>query len=340
MIEQSEIVQGMVSVVVCAWNNWPDLEMTIESALHQSYQNIEVIVVDNSSSDATAEEVPSRFGDRVRYIRQPNRDTAGAYNAGFEVARGEYIQFVDGDDVLAPNKIEKQMDVFQGNPDLDIVYGDARMFQTQAGVANWIDPSTQPEDDIWRALISSHVGISALGTLWHRRSIEKVGRWDEGLYVEDLDFLLRSAWAGCRFAHSPGGPMGFSRVRRRQKTENSAAIAHGIEAVWSKALGYVTLEPYRGLIAAELARHRLSMALSRDISKQEALSTLALARASSPETVPMSMYVVTRAAILVPALRVRWLRKTRRWVLDRFGFGTPGISAAKVTSVGTPGARQ
>ena len=88
MIEQSEIVQGMVSVVICAWNNWPDLEMTIESALHQSYQNIEVIVVDNSSSDATAEEVPSRFGERVRYIRQPNRDTAGAYNAGFEVARG------------------------------------------------------------------------------------------------------------------------------------------------------------------------------------------------------------------------------------------------------------
>ncbi len=59
MIEQSEIVPGLVSVVICAWNNWPDLEMTIESALHQSYQPIEVIVVDNSSTDATAEEVPS-----------------------------------------------------------------------------------------------------------------------------------------------------------------------------------------------------------------------------------------------------------------------------------------
>ena len=220
------------------------------------------------------------------------------------------------------------------------MYGDARMFQTQAGAANWIDPSTQPEEDIWRALISSHVGISALGTLWHRRSIEKVGPWDEG--------SLRGGsglFAAIRLGRLPICPLprrahGLLAGTSAQKTENSAAIAHGIEAVWSKALGYVTLEPYRGLIAAELARHRLSMALSRDISKQEALSTLALARASSPETVPMSMYVVTRAAILVPALRVRWLRKTRRWVLDRFGFGTPEISAAKVTSVGTPGARQ
>jgi hypothetical protein len=340
VIEQSEIVLGLVSVVVCAWNNWPDLEMTIESALHQSYQPVEVIVVDNSSTDATAEEVPSRFGHRVRYIRQSNKDTAGAYNAGFEVARGEYIQFVDGDDVLAPNKIEKQMEVFQVDPELDIVYGDARMFQTQAGVANWIDPSTQPEDDIWRALISSHVGISALGTLWHRRSIEKVGQWDESLYVEDLDYLLRSAWAGCRFAHSSGGPMGFSRVRHGQKTEDSPAIQSGLEAVWSKALGYVTLEPYRGRIAAELARLRFNMALSRDITKQEALSTLALARASSPETVPMSMYVVTRAAILAPLIRTRWLRRIRRWVLGQFGFGSPDASGAKGESVGTQGARQ
>ena len=337
MIEQSEIVPGLVSVVICAWNNWPDLEMTIESALHQSYQNIEVIVVDNSSTDATAEEVPSRVGDRVRYIYQPNKDTSGAYNTGFEVARGEYIQFVDGDDVLAPNKIEKQMEVFRADPELDIVYGDARMFQTQAGVANWIDPSTQQEDDIWHALISSHVGISALGTLWHRRAIEKVGPWDESLYVEDLDYLLRSAWAGCRFVHCAGGPMGFSRVRPRQKTEDTAAIGRGIEAVWSKALGYVTLEPYRRLIAAELARHRFSMALSRDISKQEALAILARARALSPTTVPMSMYLTTRAAILVPAIRAPWLRKIRRSVLNRFGFNAPKMPGAKGAMISTTG---
>ncbi len=214
------------------------------------------------------------------------------------------------------------------------------MFQTLAETASWIDPATKEESDIWDSLISSHVGISTLGTLWHRRSIERVGPWDEGLYVEDLDYLLRSAWAGCKFAHSPGGPMGFSRVRRGQMTANHAAIARGIEAVWSKALGYVTLEPYRGRIASELARHQFNMALSRDITKREALATLALARASSPETVPMSMYVVTRAAIFVPAIRIRWLRKSRRWVLNQFDFDTPDKSRAKNATISTPGARQ
>jgi glycosyltransferase involved in cell wall biosynthesis len=338
--EQREIVPGLVSVVICAWNNWPDLEMTIESALHQSYQPIEVIVVDNSSTDATAEEVAGRFGQDVQYIQQPNKGDAGAYNAGFRLTHGEFIQFVDGDDVLAPNKVEKQVEIFRADPEVDIVYGDARMFQTLPETATWIDPATKSETDIWDSLISSHVGISALGTLWRRRSIERVGPWDESLYVADLDYLFRSAWAGCKFAHSPGGPMGFSRVRRGQMTANLALIAQGIEAVLVKALGYVTLEPYRGLIAAELARHRFNMALSKVITKQEALSILANARASSPGTVSMSMYIATRAGILVPAIRTPWLRKMRRWVVHRFGFGSPDISGAKGATISTKGAGQ
>src|SRR5581483_3839019 len=127
------MIPGLVSVVVCTYNNWPDVELTIQSALHQSYRPLEVIVVDNSSTDATGDEVPKRFVGSVRYIRQPNRDCAGAYNAGFAIAKGEFIQFVDGDDVLAPNKIRKQLEVFRSDPETDIVYGDVRMFQTAAG---------------------------------------------------------------------------------------------------------------------------------------------------------------------------------------------------------------
>ena len=90
-----------MSVVICAYNNWPDLEMTIESALHQSYRPVEVIVVDNDSVSNGDREVTKRYGDRLRYIRQANRGDGGAYNTGFSVARGDFVQFVDGDDVLA-----------------------------------------------------------------------------------------------------------------------------------------------------------------------------------------------------------------------------------------------
>lgn len=318
MSDKTQMAPGLVSVVICAWNNWPDVEMTIESALHQSYQPLEVIVVDNSSTDATPEEIPRRFGDSVRYIRQPNRDTAGAYNAGFEVARGEFIQFLDGDDVLAPNKLEKQIQVFRANPALEIVYGDIGVFQTSAGAASWNVIPTRMEEDMLRVVLSSQVGICTdLGMLFHRRALEKVGPWDENLYVEDLDYLLRAAWAGCRFGHCPGGPLGFARIRPDAKTQNASAMDLGNEAVWNKALGYVTHEPYRSLLAAKLAHLRLHMALSSDpMTAQEALSKLALARATSPETIPALTYAAAWVVVILPGgrylARLPWLRRMRR----------------------------
>jgi hypothetical protein len=329
--ERSETIPESVSAVICAWNNWPDLEMTIESALRQSYQPHEVIVVDNSSSDATPDEVPRRFGHRVRYIRQLNRECAGAYNAGFAVASGQFIQFVDGDDVLAPGKIEKQMEVFRANPELDVVYGDVRMFQTPDGAANWIDPSTDEEHDILRALLSPDVGLCALGTLWRRRALERVGPWDEALYVEDLDYFLRAAWAGCRFGHCPGGPMGFSRVRSGQKTANGPAMAKGMEAVWRKALGYVDREPYRSVIAARLAECRFSAALSRDhLTKREALAQLTLARATSPDTISALRYAVAWLAVVFPGgvyfAGLRGLQPTRHVLGRLLRYGESGTS--------------
>jgi glycosyltransferase involved in cell wall biosynthesis len=331
MIETTETIPGLVSIVVCAYNNWPDVEMTIESALHQSYQPIEVIVVDNSSTDATAEEVPGRFGRAVRYMRQPNRGDAGAYNAGFGVARGEFIQFVDGDDVLAPNKIEKQVEVFRANPELDIVYGDIRDFQTLAGAANWKDVATQQEDDMLMVLLvpEKHgAGISALGTLFHRRALERVGPWDENLYTSDTDYWLRAAWAGCRFGHCPGSPMGFSRRRPGQMSADVSALARGVEVVWDKALGYVTREPYRSLIAARLAHLRFYLAVSRDeMAKREALAKLALARATSPNMVSALAHAVGYAAIVLPGgtalVRSRWLRPVRRGLARLLHYGIP-----------------
>jgi hypothetical protein len=109
--------------------------------------------------------------------------------------------------------------------------------------------------------------------------------------------------------------MGFSRVHPGQKTANDPAIANGLEAVWQKALGYVTREPYRSQIAAELVRHRVHKALSKKVTKQVALATLTLARATSPEYLPALVYVTLRLAIILPVVRTRWLRPIRRSIL-------------------------
>lgn len=324
MNKPDDTISGLVSVVICAWNNWPELEMTIESALHQSYQPLEVIVVDNSSTDATAEEVPRSFGNSVRYIRQPNRGDAGAYNTGFAVARGEFIQFVDGDDVLAPNKIAKQVKLFRANPDLGIVYGDIRRFQTLAGIGNWRDPAAQEEEDMLYAILvpeKYQAGLGALGALFHRNAIERVGPWDESLYVSDLDYWIRAAWAGCRFGYCEGSPMGFYRIRPGQMSANRAAVVHGLLAVWEKALGYVSREPYRTLIARLVAEHKFQLAISSNrTATRDALTMLSLARAANRDRISAVVYAAGCATIIVPGGRMlansAWLRPIRH-VLGR-----------------------
>ena len=323
---------GLVSVIVCAYNNWPDVEMTIESGLHQSYQPLEVIVVDNSSTDATARMVPMRFGRKIKYIRQENLGCAGAHNTGFGVASGEFIQFVSGDDVLAPNKIEKQVEVFRADPGLDIVYGDFRRFQTSAAVANWEDVSTRQADDIFRTIVAldeKWSGITTLGALFHRKALEKVGHWDESLYIEDLDYWLRAASAGCRFGHCPGDLMGFYRVWPGQKTQNRSAMAWGEEAVLEKALGYVVHMPYRSLVAAKLARSRFYLAVTgNQMTKREALAKLALARATSPGTIPAFAYAAGYASIILPRgttlVRSPRLRAVRRFLARLLRYGKSG----------------
>jgi glycosyltransferase involved in cell wall biosynthesis len=328
MTEKNEMIPGLVSVVICAWNNWPALEMTIASALHQSYQAIEVIVVDNSSGDETPNEVCKRFGRKVRYIRQPNRGCAGAHNTGFAMASGEFIQFVAGDDVLAPNKIAKQVRYFLANPELDIVYGDIRNFRMSGGGAAWSDVPTQQEDDMLRALIilEKHgAGINALGTLFRRRALERVGPWDENLYCEDTDYWLRAAYAGCLFGLCSGSPMGFKRLWEGQKIANVPATVRGLEAVWDKARGYITEEPYCSLLSDRLAEYRFLMAISPGLmARPEALAMLALARTTSPKKVSSLVYALGYAAIVVPGgaflVRSRGLRSIRRLLAALVGF--------------------
>src|SRR5207248_1037576 len=103
---------ALVSIIICSYKNWPDLELAISSALYQSYRPLEVIVVDNDSRDNTSAEVQKRFGNRVKYVSQPNRGASGAFNSGMSLANGEFLQFMDGDDVLLPHKTESQIAAF------------------------------------------------------------------------------------------------------------------------------------------------------------------------------------------------------------------------------------
>ena len=87
----------------------------IDSALNQTYKEIEIIVIDDGSADNTQELLVQKYRDTIRYFYQENRGVAGARNAGIQESRGEYIAFLDSDDMWMPTKLEAQMKIFQSD---------------------------------------------------------------------------------------------------------------------------------------------------------------------------------------------------------------------------------
>jgi glycosyltransferase involved in cell wall biosynthesis len=112
-----------VTVIIPAYNAERLVAEAIQSALDQTYPNVEVVVVNDGSTDATSERVrPFLAGQRVRYLEQPNAGPAAARNRGLAEANGEYIAFLDADDLWQPTKLEKQVPLFHNRPELGLVY--------------------------------------------------------------------------------------------------------------------------------------------------------------------------------------------------------------------------
>ena len=316
------MTHGLVSVVIVAHNNWPDLELATQSALCQSYQPVEVVVVDNDSSDGTEQEILARFGGQVTYHRQENRFEGGGRNTGLELSTGEYIQFLDADDFLAPDKIEKQVALFRTDPGLDVVYGDFRVFGSSEVVLE--DGDTRDYDDLLLALLTPEgngAGLLVHSALFRRAALESVGSWDETIPGSDQDYWLRAASSGCRFRHCPGA-LCFYQRRPGQRSSRAVPMLQEMEMTWKKALGYITGEPYRAILRSRLARVRFALALRDGLSRRDAIAMLKLARQTSPETISSRALAVGVALATVPAgrrlSRARGLRPvsalTKRWL--------------------------
>lgn len=116
---------GLVSVVIPTYNRAYILEPAIESALNQTYENFEVIVIDDGSTDGTAALMQKYAADpRVRYIYQKNAGVSAARNHGFRESRGEFIALLDSDDAWLPWKLEAEVSVLRQFPEIGMVWTD------------------------------------------------------------------------------------------------------------------------------------------------------------------------------------------------------------------------
>jgi glycosyltransferase involved in cell wall biosynthesis len=218
-----------------AYNVEPYVGEAIRSALSQSAGDLEVVVVDDGSTDGTAAVVGRLAAEdpRVRLLRQGNRGLAGARNTALRTGRGEYFALLDSDDLWQPGFLAAQLAILQARPDVDIVTGNGWMMGgVRDGELARPFPDSRPDPDLMSILGDERAVF--IMTVFRRRVYETVGCFDESLRTnEDYDFWLRAAVSGCRFARNDV-PLGRYRIREDSLSASEMRMLRGIRLVFMK----------------------------------------------------------------------------------------------------------
>lgn len=184
----------LVSIVIPVYNGERYLGEAIESVLAQTYRPVEVIVIDDGSTDSGAG--IARSYKEVRYIYQTNQGTGMARNVGIAAARGDFIAFLDHDDLWTPNKLSVQVDYLRRHPHVGCVI--ARM-------RNFLEPGTPRPTWIRKDLLLTDYTGFLLGTLVARKTVfEQIGDFNTSYrHSNDSDWFFRANDAGIPMAILP-----------------------------------------------------------------------------------------------------------------------------------------
>jgi glycosyltransferase involved in cell wall biosynthesis len=221
--------QPLVSIVLPTHNGERYLKEAIDSCLKQTYACLELIIVDDASTDGTPAIISSYTArdDRVRYVRhQTNRKLPAALNTGFAEAKGDYLTWTSDDNLYLPDALAEMVQELESKPDVDIIYSNYTEIDS-AGLA------------IQAVKVSSPSNLAFLnclggGCFLYRRTVQESLRgYAEDLYlVEDYDFWLRASCAGFRFKTLPKDLYRY----RRHETSLTSLHAAEIKLAFERAL--------------------------------------------------------------------------------------------------------
>lgn len=189
----------LVSVIVPAYNAEGFLAGAVESVLAQTYKNLDILVVNDGSTDDTQRVAESFVPRGVRVIRQENKGVGGVRNTGIKNAKGTFIAFLDADDFYLPEKIEKEVRFLQEHPEFDLVYCNMHHFYAEAPEVLYQHKGPFYSGDVFEKLLDTFFG--QLDTvLIPKAAYDEVGLYDEGSkHAEEWDVHLKLARAGYRF---------------------------------------------------------------------------------------------------------------------------------------------
>ena len=188
-----EIMESnLVSVIIPTYNRAKLLSRAINSVLNQTYKNVEIIVVDDGSTDNTEEVLKSFNDEKIKYIRhEKNKGASAARNTGIKVARGEYIAFLDDDDEWLKDKLKKQVETIKNLPS-DVWGGIYCGFFYVTDKKVMMVEATK-KGDLKKAILNKEVDIGASSTLlFSIDAIKEIGLFDESFERhQDWEYLIR-----------------------------------------------------------------------------------------------------------------------------------------------------
>ncbi len=223
-----------VSVIVPSYNTASLLTYTVRSVLSSTFINYEVLIIDDGSKDNTTEVVqPFLANKNIHYIKQKNKGLAGARNTGIKHANGKYLVFLDSDDIILPEKLEKQCHFFQANPGLDVVYNKSIFFLDKAPSKEFLSDFPVYKGEIFRNLLFGnfiHVNAAMVRT----EVVKNIGLFDESLReLEDWDLWLRLSLNGSKFGYIDE-VLSKVRVRSNSMTVNQLKMNQTMVKVLEK----------------------------------------------------------------------------------------------------------
>lgn len=235
-------MKPIVSVITATFNFAKYLPETIESVLQQTFQDWELIIVDDGSTDRTSEVVKTYLSDkRIRYIFQSNRGLSAARNVGLSISSGRYIQFLDADDLIHSKKLEMQSNYLESNIYVDVVFSDYYLFKDETKETLINPPIQKRNEDIKMKMLRGNF-IVVNSPLSRKKSIDKVGGFDENLTsTEDWDLWLRMLLSGMVF-EKIDEKLAFVRLHPRRMTQNKFNMYLGRYLVIKKNLKNVCKE--------------------------------------------------------------------------------------------------
>lgn len=252
---------AVVSIIIPAYNSADFISETIDSVLAQAFKSYELIIINDGSPDTEKlEKVINSYGNKIVYLKQENRGPSAARNFGIKKAVGEFIAFLDSDDIWLPEFLDEQIKFLQSQTEYDLIYSDAYLFGDSHNAGKrFMDVNPSIGEPSLENLLALRCNVITSGVVVRKEKLLEAGMFDEehGHRSEDFDLWIRLAKRGVRFSFQKK-PLLRYRYRIDSLSSNQAKLHDGALKALDKleAMGglsereFIALRGTRRMLAA------------------------------------------------------------------------------------------